>query len=67
MGKRMCKTSYSRKKTKVEMVTARQCEINERNATTYKEGRDHGKAEVDIGRVCLRVNKSCSKKVSQQN
>ena len=37
MGKRMCKTSYSRNKTEVEMATARQCEINERNATTYKE------------------------------
>ena len=36
MGKRMCKTSYSRKKTDVEMVTAKQCEINERDATTYK-------------------------------
>ncbi len=35
MGKRMCKTSYSRKKT--EMVTAKQGEINERDATTYKE------------------------------
>ena len=33
----MCKTSYSRKKTEVEMVTAKQCEINERDATTYKE------------------------------
>ena len=35
-GKKMCKTSYSRKKTEVEMVTAKQCEINERDATTYK-------------------------------
>ncbi len=29
--------------------------------------KEHGKAEVDIGRVCLMDNKCCNKKVSQRN